>query len=72
MPNVELSYVYPRWSFADLIMYFKFYLVLLNWKLIFFTVNTNICIRGHPYKLYVGLNHNRLNVRKQFFLRAVW
>jgi len=32
---------------------------------IFFTFNTNISTRGHPYKLYV--HHNRLNVRKQFF-----
>ena len=35
----------------------------------FFTFNTNISTRGHPYKLYV--HHNRLNVRKQFFLHAV-
>jgi len=31
----------------------------------FFTFNTNIPTRGHPYELYV--HHNRLNVRKQFF-----
>ena len=30
----------------------------------FFTFNTNISTRGHPYKLYV--HHNRLDVRKQF------
>ena len=31
----------------------------------FFTFNTNISTRGHPYKLYV--HHNRLDDRKQFF-----
>jgi len=35
----------------------------------FFTFNTNISTRGHPYKLYV--HHNRLNVRKQFFACCV-
>jgi len=35
----------------------------------FFTFNTNISTRGHPYKLYV--HHNSLNVRKQFFACCV-
>ena len=35
----------------------------------FFTFNTNISTRGHPYKLHV--HHNRLNVRKQFFAYRV-
>jgi len=61
LPTLELRRIH-----SDLIMCYKIVFGMVKLETgDFFTFNTNISTRGHPYKLYV--HHNRVNVRKQFF-----
>jgi len=61
LATLELRRIY-----SDMIMCYKMVFGMVKLEIgDFFTFNTNISTRGHPYKLYV--HHNRLNVRKQLF-----